>query len=102
CSCTAAPHLGQAPSDSLPEKSTSSPVSSSLRSSPNSNSSFQLRSSSLYLSASSATKGQPALERKPSSGPMRLSRRKWSASPVSKVRPPGDLVNEKPQPSLAP
>jgi hypothetical protein len=43
--------------------------------------------------------GQPALERKPSSGPIFLSRSNCSASAVSKVRPAGDLPKLKPQPS---
>jgi hypothetical protein len=59
-------------------------------------------SSSLYFSTISAVNGQPALERKPSSGPIFLSRRNCSTSADSKVRPAGVLPNEKPQPSLAP
>ena len=47
-------------------------------------------------------KGQPALERKPSSGPIFLSRMKASASAISKARPAGILVMLKPQPSEAP
>jgi hypothetical protein len=43
-----------------------------LASSPKSNSSFQLPISSSRTSLSSAVKGQPALERKPSSGPILL------------------------------
>jgi hypothetical protein len=46
--------------------------------------------------------GQPALERKPSSGPIFLSSRKVSTSAVSKARPAGILVIEKPQPSSVP
>ena len=61
-----------------------------------------LSNNSLYLSAISATKGQPALERKPSSGPIFLSRMNCSTSAGSKVRPAGVLPKEKPQPSLAP
>jgi hypothetical protein len=57
--------------------------------------------SSSCTSLSSAVKGQPALERKPSSGPTFLSRSKASASAVSKARPAGILVIEKPQPSQA-
>ena len=41
--------------------------------------------------------GQPALERKPSSGPIFLSRSSCSASAVSNVRPAGDLPKLKPQ-----
>ncbi|MCY1363676.1 hypothetical protein D9M69_504490 [compost metagenome] len=80
-------------------KSTISPLSSFL-SSPKSNSSFQfLASSPSYLRMISAVKGQPALERKPSSGPMCLLASSCSASATSKVRPAGDLPNEKPQAS---
>ena len=46
--------------------------------------------------------GHPAFERKPSSGPIRLSRRKASTSASSNARPPGILLIEKPQPSRTP
>ena len=81
-------------------KSTISPVSAFL-SSPKSNSSFQFFASSSYLRTISEVKGQPALERKPSSGPMCLSRSSASAYATSKVRPAGDLPKEKPQGAVA-
>jgi len=58
--------------------------------------------SSSNLITISAVNGQPALERKPSSGPIFRSRKNCSTSAVSKVRPAGVLPNEKPQPSVLP
>ena len=79
---------------SCSEKSTGSPDSPSRRaSSPKSNSSFQLFSSSSRTSLISAVNGQPALERKPSSGPIRLSRRKASTSAQLERAAAGDLAD---------
>src|SRR6218665_999554 len=50
----------------------------------------------------SELKGQPALERKPSSGPILRSRNRVSASAVSKVRPAGDFPKPKPQSGAPP
>ena len=86
-----------------PEKSIASASPSAfLASSPKSNSSFQLLISSSRTSLSSAVNGQPALDLKPSSGPILWSRKKVSTSGNSKLRPAGILVMEKPQPSEAP
>ena len=93
CSKTWPLHLGQAPRLCWSEKSTGSPDSAAcFASSPKSNSSFQLSISSSYTSLSSAVNGQPALERKPSSGPIFLSRRKASASAISNAPAAGNLA----------
>src|SRR5207237_1295820 len=80
--------FGHLPRLSWSPKSTGSPDSASRRaSSPKSNSSFQLSISSSRTNRISAVNGQPALERKPSSGPMRLSRRNASTFASSNAPP---------------